>query len=201
MLATAGASGGGVGATAAATDSASSGAASAFGLSAALGMENQFFTGGLGLAALGAMAGAARGLSSAGMAMAKRHLLVTLEVTSKDTSYPWVLNWLGTHGRRPQHLSVNTLVSKRSGSSSGFELVPGPGKYPMRYQGRYLWVERSRAEQAVAMADGKPWERVTLTGLGSDISVFETLLGEARAMATRQTVRPVQPDHAHRPFV
>ena len=36
-------------------------------------------------------------------------------------------------------------------------------------------------------ADGKPWERVTLTGLGQDVSIFEDLLVEARSMATQQT--------------
>ena len=162
------------------------------------GGDNQFFTGGLGLAALGLAMGVASRGSTAGLQMLKRHVFVTMEVTSKDISYPWVLNWLAAHGRRPQHLSVNTVVSKRNDAaaaaaagSSGFELVPGPGKYFMKYAGQYLWVERSREQQAVGMADGKPWERVTLTGLGSDVSIFEKMLVEARsnAMQVREKQR------------
>ena len=32
--------------------------------------------------------------------LAQRHLLVTLEVTSKDKAYPWVLQWLTAQARR-----------------------------------------------------------------------------------------------------
>ena len=65
--------------------------------------------------------------------------------------------------------------------------MPGPGKYFLNYASRYFWVERSRSEQQVSLADGKPWERVTLTGLGSDVSVFNRLLEEAAALAMTQT--------------
>ena len=59
-----------------------------------LSQDNQFFTGGLGLAALGFAASMTGRVTTVGTALARRYLLITLEVTSKDPAYPWVLSWL-----------------------------------------------------------------------------------------------------------
>ena len=79
-------------------------------LSSVLPLENQVFSGGLGLAVLGLGLGVMRRGASTARMLARRHLLMTLEVTNKDVSYPWVLQWLNAHGRRTQHLSVSTAV-------------------------------------------------------------------------------------------
>ena len=56
--------------------------------------SNPFFTAGFGLAALGAAVRyGSQGLRRAAE-LAKRRLLVDLEVTRHDPSYPWVLNWM-----------------------------------------------------------------------------------------------------------
>ena len=44
-----------------------------------------------------------RGAGKTAVTMAKRHLLITLEVTSKDRAYPWVLQWLT---EQAQHTSL-----------------------------------------------------------------------------------------------
>ena len=60
--------------------------------------DNAFFSGGLGLGLIGAVAQLGRrGMSVVGL-LARRHLLVTLEVTSKDVIYPLVLAWLNAQG-------------------------------------------------------------------------------------------------------
>lgn len=84
-------------------------------------------------------------------AMLRRRFLVTLEVTSKDKAYPWVLQWISAQGVRTQHLSVETAFtaptsvvasSARGGIATGtgikFQLVPGPGQHFIRYRGRIL---------------------------------------------------------------
>jgi len=55
---------------------------------------NPYFEAGFGLSLLGTGLALARGASTVAVNMTKRHFLVTLEITSKDRSYPWVLAWL-----------------------------------------------------------------------------------------------------------
>ena len=142
--------------------------------------DNALFQGGVGLAGLGIAAQFARRLSGTATMLLRRHFLMTLEVTSKDPAYPWVLNWLNSHGRSTQHLSVNT-VSR--GEGLGFDLVPGPGRHLITYGNRLFLVDRAREHQTVNMTSGTPWERITLTALGRDPSCFEGLLREARQQA------------------
>jgi chaperone BCS1 len=167
--------------------------------------DNQFFAGGFGLAALGAGAAILRRSYQLGAQLARRHLLSTLEVTSKDRAFPWVLHWLATNGRHSQHLSVETSflssassssASSSSSSSSGgvpahaaavFGFVPGPGMHVVRYRRHWIAVERAREMQATNLTTGQPWEKVTLTILGRRTDVFGSLLREAFERATRQT--------------
>ncbi|CAM9854646.1 unnamed protein product [Chrysoparadoxa australica] len=150
--------------------------------------SNPFFTGGLGLAVLGAAAGFARQGAGLAMMMARRHLIMTLEVTSKDQSYPWVLNWLSLEGRKSQHLSVNTAITKTSDGSMGhrFDMMPGPGKHLIIFRGKWFWVERERQVNSVSLESGTPWEKVLLTSIGRDVSVFDSLLHEARSRALKK---------------
>ena len=149
---------------------------------------NQFFTGGIGLAALGAAAGVARAGMRSAVMLLRRHALITLEVTSKDPSYPWVLNWLSTQGRKTQHLSVNTGLRRlRDGSKSlQFDFVPGPGRHLLWYSGRMFAVERHRETQMLDLNSGTPWEKVTLTSVGRDPEVFQGLLAEAQELAEQR---------------
>ena len=107
-----------------------------------LPLDNQFFSGGLGLAAMGVGLSFLRKSSATLQMLARRHLMMTLEVTSKDVTYPWVLNWLNAHGRRTQHLSVATSMERALDGSSkmSFDLVPGPGRHIVTYNGRYFMV-------------------------------------------------------------
>ena len=152
-----------------------------------LPLDNELFSGGLGLAAMGMALQVARRSSTAASMLARRHLMMTLEVTS-GRGVPWVLQWLNAHGRRTQHLSVTTAVERAIDGSSSltFDLVPGPGRHLVRYGGRFFMVERQREHQSFAMNTGEPWEKVLLTSFGRDVSVFDDLLEEARSMNMKQ---------------
>ena len=151
-------------------------------------LENELFSGGLGLAAMGVGLQFLRRSSTTLSMLARRHFMMTLEVTSKDVTYPWVLQWLNAHGRPTQHLSVTTAVERAIDGSSHltFDLVPGPGKHLVTYGGRLFLVERQREHQSFAMNTGEPWEKVLLTSFGRDVSVFDNLLEEARSMNNKQ---------------
>lgn len=96
---------------------------------------NPYFEAGFGLTLVGTCLAAARGGAKAAAAATRRHFLVTLEVTSKDRAYPWVLAWLTRQGSMQrgsamsayfpasfgttlaQHVSVHTVVAPAGGDA------------------------------------------------------------------------------------
>lgn len=99
-----------------------------------------------------------------------------------------MLQWLASQGRRTQHLSVDTVVSSRGGAHAQmkFDFVPGPGQHFLRYKGTYLSVQRIREQSMMDLNSGKPWEKILFLSVGSDTSVFESILSEAYESASRQ---------------
>lgn len=145
------------------------------------GPAGAFLAGGMGVALVGAGLGVARSWSRILTSAMYRQMTTTLEVTSKDVAYPWVLNWLNKSRGSLRHVSVNT--AKPGGEGSAFELVPGPGRHVVTYRGWPLIVDRAREYGTVATSSGIPWERVTLTTFAAAPSLFEGLLTEARDAA------------------
>jgi len=70
--------------------------------------DNQFFGAGFGLVGVGAFLAVARKGSQYALSLFQRYGLTTLEITSRDKSYQWLLQWVNAHGQRTQHLSVQT---------------------------------------------------------------------------------------------
>ena len=156
---------------------------------------NPYLEAGFGLGLLGTGIAALRGGGRAALTLAQRHLLVTLEVTSKDRSYPWVLHWLTEQARAggrggaaaplAQHISVDTVLERLANGSTRtrFEFVPCPGRHIVRYCGQLIMVDRVREQQMVDLNTGQPWESVKLTALGRRRELFEALLAEAQQFA------------------
>lgn len=65
--------------------------------------------GGLGLALIGGCVTALRSGSKIAMTLARRHFLMTLEVTNRDRSYPWVLQWVVSQSSKPGVSSAKSL--------------------------------------------------------------------------------------------
>lgn len=95
--------------------------------------------------------------------LAQRRLLVSLEIPSKDHSYPWFLEWMARNsaqhptdtsvggmwkrlgkmkGLKSHELAVETSYKKHENGSSEalFSLVPGPGTHWFRYRGAWMQV-------------------------------------------------------------
>lgn len=94
--------------------------------------------------------------------LAQRRLLVSLEISSKDPSYLWFLQWMSAQAKvqaalaqaplrgfeglasrlKSHELAVETKYEQRKdGSSSAeFSLVPGPGTHYFRYQEAWFQV-------------------------------------------------------------
>lgn len=173
---------------------------------------NPFFTAGFGLAGLGAgLSFAQKGLRH-GAALLRRRMLVDVEISIKDDSYPWFLHWMTLYQQSQlgatraatqntsfldrmlqkmtpgmRHLSIQTSKVERSNGAiqTHFSLVPGPGKHVLRYKNAFIFVNRVRESKSRDIQTGKPWETITLTTLYSHRHIFEDLFTEAHDYAAK----------------
>ena len=60
--------------------------------------ENQFFGGGLGLGLIGFATAVGKKGTEIGWILFRRHKMTTVEVTCKDKSFHWLLQWLTKKG-------------------------------------------------------------------------------------------------------
>ncbi|KXS94694.1 hypothetical protein AC578_10361 [Pseudocercospora eumusae] len=173
-------------------------------------LTNPFFTAGFGLAGLGAAARyGSRALRSAA-SLLKHRMLVDLEITRHDKSYPWILDWMTRQYHcqlaspphrsrvgiveslirrftpRLHHLQIDTQVVKSAAGSdhTTFALVPGHGSHILRYKNAFIAVSRERVERSQD-AQGRPFETVKLTTLYHYRHVFEDILRESHEMANQ----------------
>ncbi|KAF2425311.1 putative mitochondrial chaperone BCS1 [Tothia fuscella] len=84
---------------------------------------------------------------------------------------------------RLHHLQIQTArVNRADGSAhTHFSMVPGPGKYMLRYKNAFIAVNRQREK---SMTDN-PFETVTLTTLYAHRHVFDELFTEAHQLAAQ----------------
>ncbi|KMP07674.1 chaperone BCS1 [Coccidioides immitis RMSCC 2394] len=171
--------------------------------------SNPFFTAGFGLAGLGAgLTLAQRGIRY-GAALLRRRMLVDVEISIKDDSYPWFLHWMTLYQRSQlanvsqkagffesflrkitpgmRHLSIQTeKVELANGAlQTHFSLIPGPGRHVLRYKNAFIFVNRVREAKSRDLQTGRPWETVTLTTLYSQRHIFEDLFREAHEYAAK----------------
>ena len=147
--------------------------------------DNPYFGAGFGLVGIGTGLAILRKSSQYGMVFFRRHCLITLEVTSRDKSYQWLLQWITRHGTRTQHLSVETTFHQNETGkiSTNFDFIPSPGTHYFCYRSTWIRVERNRENQMVNLNTGQPFESVTLTAFGKNRAIYFNLLDEARKVA------------------
>lgn len=139
-------------------------------------------------------------------------MLVDVEISIKDDSYPWFLHWMTLYQQSQltatkaavnstsymdrflqkltpgmRHLSIQTQKLEHSNGAihTHFSLVPGPGKHVLRYKNAFIFVNRMRESKSRDLQTGKPWETITLTTLYSQRHIFEDLFTEAHAYAAK----------------
>ncbi|KAL4781840.1 BCS1 N terminal-domain-containing protein [Aspergillus varians] len=173
---------------------------------------NPFFAAGFGLAGLGVGARLAQQGLRRGAFLLQRRMLVDVEITHKDDSYPWFLDWMTRYQQSQlsapksaarnlgfvnsvlskltpgmRHLSIDTKkVELANGTiNTHFTLVPGLGRHVLRYKNAFILVNRVRESKAQDITTGRPWETITLTTLYSQRHIFEDLFTEAHAYVAK----------------
>ncbi|KAI1097190.1 BCS1 N terminal-domain-containing protein [Jackrogersella minutella] len=157
-------------------------------------LDNPVFAGGFGLASLGAVLAFARRGAISTVGMIRRRMLVNVEISRQDPSYPWILAWLSQPREqtsllakkltRINKLSVTTTTSSTPNgpTKASFFLQPGYGRHILKYKHTYIAVNREK--QATAKTNtGEPHETVELTTLYAHRHIFEDVFTEARALA------------------
>lgn len=144
-----------------------------------------------------------------GAGAVQRRLLISLEIPSKDPSYPWFLEWLSAKSKNESmviksssngspliyspsklyshQLSVETYQNKSQNQDKvTFSLVPGLGTHYFCYKGSWMQVKRERDGKMMDLTSGTPWETVTLLTLRKDKHLFGELLEESRKLAEKE---------------
>ncbi|KAH9496147.1 mitochondrial chaperone [Bulinus truncatus] len=142
--------------------------------------DNPYFGAGAGLFGMGILAAAGRkGLQGAAIVF-RRNLMITMEVTSRDKSYQWLLQWITKYGTKSQHLSVETEFQESAAGQvkTRFHFVPSPGSHYFWHNKNLIIVERNRDNKVMEV-----FETVTLTAFGRNREMFMNILSEARNLA------------------
>jgi len=144
--------------------------------------DNPYFGAGFGLFGVGAGAAIARKGAQVGFILFRRQCMTTVEVTCRDKSYRWLLQWITARGAtNTQHLSVDTsFVETESGKvQTKYDFNPSVGTHFLKFKdGTWIRVERTREQRMT-----EPWETIQMTTVGRNRKMFSQLLDEAREMA------------------
>lgn len=146
--------------------------------------DNPYFGAGAGLFGVGLLAAVGRkGLQGAAILFRRRYM-ITMEVTSKDKSYQWLLQWITKYGTQTQHLSVETEFQQTAAGQvkTRFHFVPSPGNHYFWHKNNLVIIERNRDNKALEV-----FETVTLSAFGRNREMFMTILDEARSLALQST--------------
>ncbi|WFD31039.1 Complex III assembly protein translocase and chaperone [Malassezia sp. CBS 17886] len=144
------------------------------GLSAFLG-DNPYFSAGFGLMLFGGVLAYSRSALNMGAGALRRHLLVSLEIASKDRAHPWFLHWMGAQA---QAQALRRIAHK--------------GQEPRESLREFLGIARERpADSASVTPDSADPLRVQGTGasvspvriISRELAV-DTLYEEPSAAAT-----------------
>ena len=150
--------------------------------------SNPYFHAGAGLYGLGAIAMVSRIGWRVGAEFSRRKFLASVEMTNRDPSYRWVMEWMANHkGNTYHHRSIQTTdvtVHANNSISSNMTFVPSPGIHYFMHGGGFFWVKRSRQIEKTMGTD--VLETLQVTTFASHWGAMRNILDEAAQEASYQ---------------
>lgn len=129
--------------------------------------NNQFFSAGLGLFGIGTGIAILRQSFIKFAHLLSNRYVTSLEITSKDPSYGWILNFIGNNCKL--HSRNFSLTTSFKGSNSvDFHFTPSIGSHYLQFKHNWLKFTRTRQSSIVDLATGQPFESITISTLGKE---------------------------------
>lgn len=144
-------------------------------------LHNQFLSGGIGIAAFGALLALCRKLPGELWWRVRSQCVVRVEVLGTDPVFEWVRVWLARHEyTRRSRLLTASSASNESGadSTSAAIFTPAPGFHFLRYANHLVWINFTR--EGVESSFTISREAVQISILGRDPRAARDLIEEAR---------------------
>ena len=133
--------------------------------------KNQYFTAGLGLFGVGTGLALLRQSLVKGFRFLSTHYVSSIEVTSKDPAYRWVLDWIGKNCKLSSRNYTLSTTLKGNGIVT-CDLTPSPGIHFIKWNRSYIQLTRTRQTTSIDLATGTPFESLTLSCVGKNQSKF-----------------------------
>lgn len=160
--------------------------------------SNPYFTAGIGLGGLGIGVALARRFQKVGAQLIRNHFFTTLEITSKDRSFHYVMNWLNSrHRNRFSNVAVETTVVQLDDGqfTTRSTYTPGQGMHFFFHKNRVIRLDRERSANVVDISTGIPWETLKFTTFGRNSSharnFFHDMIEEATSEGMKRDQVPV----------
>ena len=146
--------------------------------------ENQFLTAGIGLVGIGTGMAIVRHSLIKGFHFLSTHFITSLEITSKDPAYRWVLDWLGTNCKSTsRNFTLNTSLN--GNDSISFQFSPSLGNHFIKLNNKWVKLIRNRQNSMIDLASGQPFESIVLSTVGREKTNFlRNLLNDSQQSAT-----------------
>ncbi|KEG07758.1 putative ATP-dependent chaperone [Trypanosoma grayi] len=150
-------------------------------------LQNPFFSAGAGLYLLTFAGAAARSCSTVLQTAMRRRFVVSMEVTSQDESYGWMVRWLAHNPAfRVQQVNIttrNTTIFSNDESSHECLYAPCTNvRHWFWYKGRPMMLQRRRVETQAMGTD--VLETMQLSTLGLSASIMQDILEDARHLTS-----------------
>lgn len=155
----------------------------------AVASANPYFQAGAGIYALTFAAVLGRYGFQMASALFKRKFVVSMEMTNRDPSYDWVMQWMARHPSFSfQQLSVitaNVTIHANEESTANCTFAPCPNiPHWLLHKGWPIMVYRKRQVERAAGSD--VLEIMELSTLGRGKAMMEQIVSEAKAQAVQR---------------
>ena len=149
--------------------------------------DNQYFAAGLGLFGVGTGLALLRHSLIKGLSLLTTHCVTSLEITSKDPAYQWVLSWVGKNCKSfSKTFTLNTMC--RGNGLVTCDLTPSPGTHFIQWNRRYIRFTRTRQTSVMDLSTGQPFENLTLCCAGrNQLRFLARMVEEAKQEAMRES--------------